>query len=122
MRVEPGIVDGVHDGLARLVADEVLLVLHVRPARNLAAAAARPGLDRVLDGVGAAVEVAVIGAVLEVRAAAGGGADMVARIIAQGISVPLGQQVVVDNRTGGAILGDIVSPANEESEWEVLRD
>ena len=46
-----------------------------------------------------------------VTSAPGGGADLVARVIAQGISGPLGQQVVVDNRTGGAILGDIVSKA-----------
>ncbi len=46
-----------------------------------------------------------------VTSAAGGGADVVARIIAQGISPTLGQQVVIDNRTGGAILGDIVSKA-----------
>src|SRR5258706_16177129 len=46
-----------------------------------------------------------------VTSAPGGGADVVARIIAQGISTPLGQLVVVDNRTGGAILGDIVSKA-----------
>ena len=41
----------------------------------------------------------------------GGGADFVARLIAQGISGPLGQQVVVDNRPAGVIPGQIVSKA-----------
>src|ERR1700694_2926271 len=33
---------------------------------------------------------------------AGGGADIVARAIAQKLSEPLGQQVIIDNRTGAA--------------------
>ncbi len=41
----------------------------------------------------------------------GGGADFVARSIAQGISGPLGQQVVVDNRPAGVIPGQVVSKA-----------
>ena len=41
----------------------------------------------------------------------GGGGDFVARFIAQGISGPLGQQVVVDNRPAGVIPGQIVSKA-----------
>src|SRR6476661_3874197 len=36
--------------------------------------------------------------------AAGGGADAVARVIAQRISGPLGQQVVVENRGGAAAI------------------
>jgi len=40
---------------------------------------------------------------------AGGGADMVARLIAQGITGPLRQQVVVDNRPAGIIPVEIVS-------------
>ena len=39
----------------------------------------------------------------------GGGSDIVARIVAQGISGPLGQQVVVDNRASGIVAGDFVS-------------
>ena len=35
-----------------------------------------------------------------ITAAAGGGADFTARLIAQGLSASLGQPVVVDNRTG----------------------
>ena len=46
-----------------------------------------------------------------VTAAPGGGNDFMARIVAQGISGPLGQQVVVDNRASGVITGDIVSKA-----------
>lgn len=41
----------------------------------------------------------------------GGGADFVARFIAQGISGPLGQQVVVENRPAGVIPGQVVSKA-----------
>ena len=44
----------------------------------------------------------------------GGGADFVARSIAQGISGPLGQQVVVDNRPAGVIPGQIVSKARPD--------
>ncbi len=41
----------------------------------------------------------------------GGGADFVARFVAQGISSPLGQQVVVENRPAGVIPGQVVSKA-----------
>jgi tripartite-type tricarboxylate transporter receptor subunit TctC len=44
----------------------------------------------------------------------GGGADFVTRFIAQGISGPLGQQVVVDNRPAGVIPGQIVSKARPD--------
>src|SRR5262252_2353090 len=39
----------------------------------------------------------------------GGGSDIVARIIAQGIAGPLGQQVVVDNRASGVVASDFVA-------------
>jgi tripartite-type tricarboxylate transporter receptor subunit TctC len=39
-----------------------------------------------------------------VTAAAGGGVDFAARIIAHGISAPLGQQVIVENRGGNAAI------------------
>ena len=46
-----------------------------------------------------------------VTADAGGGSDLLSRLIAQGISGPLGQQVIVDNRRSGVIPGDIVAKA-----------
>src|SRR5688500_815082 len=46
-----------------------------------------------------------------VTADVGGGTDIVSRLIAQGISGPLGQQVIVDNRASGVIPGDIVAKA-----------
>ena len=46
-----------------------------------------------------------------VTANAGGGNDIMARLIAQGISGPLGQPVIVDNRGGGMFTGDLVSKA-----------
>ena len=46
-----------------------------------------------------------------VTSAAGGGTDFVARQIAEGISGPLGQPVVIDNRAIGAIVGEVVSKA-----------
>lgn len=46
-----------------------------------------------------------------VTAAVGGNNDVSARIIAQGISGPLGQSVIVDNRPNGVIPGEIVSRA-----------
>ena len=41
----------------------------------------------------------------------GGGADFAARLIAQGISGPLGQSVIVDNRASGFIPGETVAKA-----------
>lgn len=41
----------------------------------------------------------------------GGGADVSARAIAQEISGPLGQQVIVENRGGGVVAGQMVSKA-----------
>jgi tripartite-type tricarboxylate transporter receptor subunit TctC len=41
----------------------------------------------------------------------GGGADFVARVVAHGLSGVLGQQVIVDNRGGGLIAGEIVARA-----------
>lgn len=49
-----------------------------------------------------------------VTAAAGGNNDVSARIIAQGISGPLGQPVIVDNRPNGPIPGEIVSKASPD--------
>jgi tripartite-type tricarboxylate transporter receptor subunit TctC len=44
----------------------------------------------------------------------GGGADFAARLVAQGISGPLGQQVIVDNRSSGVIPAQIVAQASPD--------
>src|SRR5262249_15052292 len=44
----------------------------------------------------------------------GGGADIVARLIAQGIAGTIGQPLIVDNRGGGVIPGQIVSKATPD--------
>jgi tripartite-type tricarboxylate transporter receptor subunit TctC len=44
-----------------------------------------------------------------VASEAGGSGDFVARLVAQGLSGSFGQQVVVDNRGGGVVAGDVVA-------------
>jgi tripartite-type tricarboxylate transporter receptor subunit TctC len=46
-----------------------------------------------------------------VTSEAGGGNDVQARLIAQGVSMHVGQRIVVDNRPSGVIPGEIVSRA-----------
>lgn len=46
-----------------------------------------------------------------VTAEAGGGSDIVARIIGQGLNATWGKPVVIDNRGGGVVAGDIVARA-----------
>lgn len=46
-----------------------------------------------------------------VTASAGGGSDFVARQVAQGISGPLGQPVIVDNRGSGVLPGEFAAKA-----------
>jgi tripartite-type tricarboxylate transporter receptor subunit TctC len=49
-----------------------------------------------------------------VTAAAGGGSDFIARVIAQGISAPLGQQIIIDNKGTGVLAGEaaVKAPAD----------
>jgi tripartite-type tricarboxylate transporter receptor subunit TctC len=49
-----------------------------------------------------------------VTAQVGGGADFTARLVAQGITAPLGQQVIVENHPAGVIPGEIVSHAQPD--------
>lgn len=46
-----------------------------------------------------------------VTAEAGGGSDLVSRIIGQGLSASWGKPVVIDNRGGGVVAGEFVSRA-----------
>jgi tripartite-type tricarboxylate transporter receptor subunit TctC len=46
-----------------------------------------------------------------VTAGVGGGSDFVSRLIAQGVSGALGQQVIIDNRPSGVIPGEVASKA-----------
>src|SRR5689334_16349677 len=49
-----------------------------------------------------------------VTGAAGGGSDFMSRLIAEGISGPLGQPVIVDNRWGGIISGEAVAKSRPD--------
>jgi len=49
-----------------------------------------------------------------VTAEIGGSQDVAARILSQGLSGPLGQQVIVDNRASGVIPGEIVARARPD--------
>jgi len=42
---------------------------------------------------------------------AGGGTDFTARVIAQGLTAALGQSIIVDNRPGGVIQGELLAKA-----------
>ena len=44
-----------------------------------------------------------------VASQAGGGGDFISRLLAQGLTSAFGQQVVVDNRGGGVVAGDVVA-------------
>jgi tripartite-type tricarboxylate transporter receptor subunit TctC len=46
-----------------------------------------------------------------VTSGVGGGSDLASRLVAQGISPALGQQVIVDNRPSGVIPGEVVAKA-----------
>src|SRR5262245_58411927 len=49
-----------------------------------------------------------------VTGAPGGGSDFIARVIAQGISGPLGQPVIVENRSSGIVPAEIVAKASPD--------
>src|SRR5262245_37393348 len=49
-----------------------------------------------------------------VTSSPGGGADAVARLMSQGLTGPLNQQVIVDNRGSGVIPGAIVAKATPD--------
>jgi tripartite-type tricarboxylate transporter receptor subunit TctC len=49
-----------------------------------------------------------------VASEAGGGADFMARVVAQGLSSSLGQQIFVDNRPGGVFAGDLVTKSTPD--------
>src|SRR3990172_5372770 len=49
-----------------------------------------------------------------VTAGVGGGSDFTARLVAQGLSAGMGQQVIVENRASGVIPGQIVSQASPD--------
>ena len=46
-----------------------------------------------------------------ITTAAGGGGDITARLVASGISAPLGQQVIVDNRSTGILATELAAKA-----------
>lgn len=69
-------------------------------------------LFMVLWAIGAASAIAQTYPVKPIRiltAGVGGGNDLTARLLAQAMSSPLGQQVVVENRAAGVTLGDAVA-------------
>ena len=50
----------------------------------------------------------------------GGGGDFTARVVAMGLSQRLGQQVIVDNRPGGLVPGEIVVKAQPDGHTLML--
>lgn len=73
---------------------------------------AAPGLAALLPLLGTATAGAQDYPTKTVRivaSEAGGGGDFIARLVAQGLTSAFGQQVVVDNRGGGVIAGDVVA-------------
>src|SRR4051812_12799340 len=55
-----------------------------------------------------------------VTSGAGGGSDFVSRLIAQGISGPLGQQVIVDNKPSGVVIGETGAKATPDGYTVVI--
>jgi tripartite-type tricarboxylate transporter receptor subunit TctC len=55
-----------------------------------------------------------------VASEAGGSGDFVARVLAQGLAGSFGQQVIVDNRGGGVVAGDVVAKAPPDGHTVLL--
>src|SRR4029079_9939693 len=55
-----------------------------------------------------------------VTAEGGGGHDLTARLIAQGLSAHLGQQFIVDNRAGAIVAGQVVAKAAADGHKPVI--
>jgi tripartite-type tricarboxylate transporter receptor subunit TctC len=72
-----------------------------------ALAAASAGL--LAHGTAAQAQQYPVKPVRIVASEAGGGGDVVARILVQGLAPALGQSIVIDNRAGGVIAGDAVA-------------
>jgi tripartite-type tricarboxylate transporter receptor subunit TctC len=49
-----------------------------------------------------------------VASEAGGGGDFIARLVAQGLTSAFGQQVLVENRGGGVVAGDVVAKSTPD--------
>jgi tripartite-type tricarboxylate transporter receptor subunit TctC len=75
----------------------------------LAAAAATLGFWLPFSPTGATAQPYPAKVVRIVASEAGGAGDFVARLLAQGLAGSFGQPVVVDNRVGGVIAGDVVA-------------
>jgi tripartite-type tricarboxylate transporter receptor subunit TctC len=66
----------------------------------------------LLNSVAASAQTYPVRPIRVVTAEAGGGGDVVARIVGNGLTASLGQQIVVDNRAGNAVIqADIVGKA-----------
>ena len=69
-------------------------------------------LIALLAGAGmAAAQSYPVKPVRMLTAEVGGGSDFAARLVAQGLSANLGQQVVVENRAGGVVIADAAAKA-----------
>ena len=72
------------------------------------------GIIASANGMAAEVDRFPVRPVRIVTSEPGGGLDFVARIVAQGLSATVGQQVIVDNRPSGVFTGSIVSKATPD--------
>ena len=87
----------LHSSVAAVVAFGLLMA----GARTVYAQAAATGSGQMYPNKGIRV----------VTTGVGGSNDLAARLIAQGVTESLGQPVIVDNRSAGFTIGEIVSRA-----------